>query len=121
MFCKNCKKEIANGTLFCSNCGTKTKEEIENKTENTPITWKHWTYLFLGVSIRIFTNGEGFHLLNIEWWGRSFFAILLLFIISGIVAGIIGKSQKKKSIDFTIFSKTLLIISIIFAFGLFYD
>lgn len=121
MICKNCQKEINNESPFCSNCGTEVKKEIEQKTEHTPISWRHWLYFLLGTSISIFSNGEGLHLFNIEWWSRSFFGMLPLFLISAVVALIISKSQKKNGVDFSIFSKTLLIASIIFAFGLFYN
>ena len=32
MYCKNCGKEIKDGSLFCTNCGAKT-EETENQLE----------------------------------------------------------------------------------------
>lgn len=117
MICKNCQKEVNDQASFCSNCGTSVSRNIEH----APMTWKHRVYIILGIIITIFSSGEGFHLSKIEWWIRSFFAILPLLLISATVALMISKSQKKIGIDLSVFSKTLLIVAMLFAFGLFYS
>ena len=121
MFCKKCKKEMRNESPFCPNCGTEVKKEVNQKIEHTPTNWVHWIYFLLGVIIIIFSNGEGFHFLNIEWWIRSLAGILPLLLISAVIALIICKFQKKIGIDFSILSKTLLIASLIYVLGLFYS
>ena len=41
MFCNNCGKEIEQGCMFCSSCGTRAVQPApEEKTENTEVTAK---------------------------------------------------------------------------------
>lgn len=103
MICKRCKREIADGAIFCTQCGANQYEDpkTEDKSSSSVLL-----FIFIVLEVVLGVFGQLIYFLVDNWWDSSWrylsCTMSIIFALSLLLIPLAIKKQSLKIVGFVL-------------------